>query len=148
MTLTISTPIIEFHRHGVARLSQAMARKLAAAVAGYADKSDLTEATVEDLLNYFPMRYEDRSNLARIADLTDGVEASLDLYVRVAGAFQVGKNRGPKAPPLYIFEVTAGDQPLSALPSIGARMDELIADGFGSMDFGVLARESVAEAHS
>ena len=64
------------------------------------------------------MRYEDRSNLARIADLTDGVEASLDLYVRVAGGFQVGKNRGPKAPPLYIFEVTASDPERTGKPVV------------------------------
>jgi len=38
------------------------ARKLALAVAGTANKHDAAEATVEDLLNYLPMRYEDRSN--------------------------------------------------------------------------------------
>jgi RecG-like helicase len=72
-------------------------------------KNDLTEATIEDLLNYFPMRYEDRSNLIQIDELSDGMEASVELYARVAGGFQVGKNRGPKAPPLFIFEITAGD---------------------------------------
>jgi ATP-dependent DNA helicase RecG len=109
MTLIISTPLIELHKHGIARLSQAMARKLAAAVAGYADKSDLTEATVEDLLNYFPMRYEDRSNMLSIDQLYDGLEASVELYARVSGGFQVGKNRAGKAPPLYIFEISGGD---------------------------------------
>ncbi len=64
------------------------------------------------------MRYEDRSNLARIADLREGTEASLELYVRVAGGFQVGKNRGPKQPPLYIFEVTASDPERTAKPVV------------------------------
>ncbi|MBX7172988.1 MAG: ATP-dependent DNA helicase RecG [Pyrinomonadaceae bacterium] len=107
--LGLNTQIIDFNEIGIAKLSKAMARKLAMAVANFANKTDASEATVEDLLNYFPMRYEDRSNLIQIDDLTNEMEASLDLYVRVAGGFRVGKNRGPKAPPLYIFEITAGD---------------------------------------
>jgi ATP-dependent DNA helicase RecG len=94
------------------------ARRLALALANVSGKSDAGEVSVEDLLNYLPMRYEDRSNLSRIADLADGVEASLDLYVRVAGGFQVGKNRGPKAPPLYIFEVTASDPERTGKPVV------------------------------
>jgi ATP-dependent DNA helicase RecG len=107
--LTLQTPIINFHEFKIAKLSSAMSRKLALAVANFANKTDASEATVEDLLNYFPMRYEDRSNLIQIDDLTNEMEASLDLYVRVAGGFRVGKNRGPKSPPLFIFEITAGD---------------------------------------
>ncbi len=109
MKLTLDTPIIEFHTHGISKLSAAMARKLAIAVAAESAKSDLTEATVEDLLNYFPMRYEDRSNLLQIDQLYDGIEASVELYARVSGGFQVGKNRGPKAPPLFIFEISGSD---------------------------------------
>lgn len=109
MKLTLNTPIIDFNELKIAKLSSAMAKKLALAVAGFANKTDASGATVEDLLNYFPLRYEDRSNLVQIDDLSQDMEASLDLYVRVAGGFRVGKNRGPKAPPLYIFEITAGD---------------------------------------
>jgi ATP-dependent DNA helicase RecG len=36
----------------------------------------------------------------------------------VAGGFQVGKNRGPKAPPLFIFEVTASDPERTAKPVV------------------------------
>ena len=86
-----------------------MSRKLAMAAANFANKTDLHDATVEDLLNYFPMRYEDRSNLIQIDQLYDGLEASLELYARVSGGFRVGKNRSPKAPALYIFEITASD---------------------------------------
>lgn len=109
MTLTLDTPIVEFHRHGISKLSAHMARKLATAVASEAAKADLTEATVEDLLNYFPMRYEDRSNLMPIDQLYDGIEASVELYTRVSGGYQVGRNRSPKAPPLYIFEISGSD---------------------------------------
>ena len=49
MRLTLDTPIIEFHQHGISKLTAPMARKLAAAVAGESAKSDLTQATVEDL---------------------------------------------------------------------------------------------------
>ncbi|HEX7314316.1 MAG TPA: ATP-dependent DNA helicase RecG [Pyrinomonadaceae bacterium] len=118
MSLTLDTPVLHLSEHGIARLGVQMSRRLALALAHVAGKSDAGEVTVEDLLNYLPMRYEDRSNMARIADLTDGVEASLDLYVRVAGGFQVGKNRGPKAPPLYIFEVTASDPERTGKPVV------------------------------
>lgn len=107
--LMLNTPIVELYRFGIPRFGQPTARKLGLALASLAAKTDATEAAVEDLLNYLPMRYEDRSNLARIENLSDGTEASLELYVRVAGGFQVGKNRSPKAPKLFIFEVTASD---------------------------------------
>jgi ATP-dependent DNA helicase RecG len=118
MPLTLDTPIIELHKHSVSKLTGAMSRKLAMAVAGESAKSDLTEATVEDLLNYFPMRYEDRSNLLHIDQLYDGIEASVELYVRVSGGFQVGKNRGPKAPPLFIFEISASDADRTKKPVV------------------------------
>jgi ATP-dependent DNA helicase RecG len=117
-TLTPETPVVELYRFGIPRFGQPTARKLALALASLAGKTDATEAIIEDLLNYLPMRYEDRSNMARISDLHDGLEASLELYVRVAGGFQVGKNRSPKAPPLYIFEITAGDPERTGKPVV------------------------------
>lgn len=117
-SITLNTPVISLHHCGIPRLGQPSARKLALALATLADKTDASEATVEDLLNYLPMRYEDRSNLARIHDLHDGMEASLELYVRVAGGFQVGKNRSPKQPPLYIFEITASDPQRTGKPVV------------------------------
>ena len=118
MALRLDTPIIELHKHAISKLSGAMARKLAMAVAGEAAKGDLTEATVEDLLNYFPMRYEDRSNLLPIDQLYDGIEASVELYARVSGGFQVGRNRSPKAPPLFIFEISASDAERTKKPVV------------------------------
>ena len=118
MALRLDTPIIELFQHDIAKLSANMARKLAQAVAGYADKSEPGDATVEDLLNYFPMRYEDRSNFLQIDQLYDGIEASVELYARVSGGFQVGKNRGPKQPPLYIFEVSGGDRERTRKPVV------------------------------
>ena len=118
MKLQLQTPLLELHQFDIVNLSPVMARKLAMAVATYTYKDDLTEATVEDLLNYFPMRYEDRSNMIQIEEIHDGLEASLELYARVAGGFQVGKNRGPKAPPLFIFEITAGDAERTRKPVV------------------------------
>ncbi len=116
--LSLDTPLVALHQIGISRFGSPTARKLALAVANVTGKRDAGETTVEDLLNYLPMRYEDRSNLTRISELRDGVEASLELYVRVAGGFQVGKNRGPKAPPLFIFEVTAGDPERTGKPVV------------------------------
>jgi ATP-dependent DNA helicase RecG len=118
MKISLTTPLIELHKFAVTNLSSAMARKLAMAVAGFAYKNDLSETTVEDLLNYFPMRYEDRSNFIQIDELITDTEASVELYVRVSGGFKVGKNRGPKAPPLYIFEITAGDAERTRKPVV------------------------------
>jgi len=117
-SLSLDTPVLSLTEFGISRLGPQTARKLALALANVTGKRDAAEATVEDLLNYLPMRYEDRSNMARIADLRDGFEASLELYVRVAGGFQVGKHRGPKAPPLFIFEVTAGDPEKTGKPVV------------------------------
>jgi ATP-dependent DNA helicase RecG len=116
--ITLDTSIVELYRFGIPRFGQTTARKLGLALASLSAKTDATEATVEDLLNYLPMRYEDRSNLARIENLSDGVEASLELYVRVAGGFQVGKNRGPKQPKLFIFEITASDPERTGKPVV------------------------------
>ncbi|MGI9106129.1 MAG: ATP-dependent DNA helicase RecG [Pyrinomonadaceae bacterium] len=116
--LTLDAPILALAGHGIPRFGQPTARRLALALASLSGKRDAGEAIVEDLLNYLPMRYEDRSNLTRIAELSDGVEASMELYVRVAGGFQVGKNRGPKQPPLFIFEITASDPERTAKPVV------------------------------
>ena len=118
MKLSLTTPIIELHKFEDIGLSNAMARKLAMAVAVFAYKNDLSETTVEDLLNYFPMRYEDRSNFVQIDELVAETEASVELFVRVSGGFKVGKNRSPKAPPLYIFEITAGDAERTRKPVV------------------------------
>lgn len=109
MSLSLQTPIIELHNHDIAKLSSFIARKLAIAVAGVAGKSDAAEATVEDLLNYFPMRYEDRSHLVTIDQLSPGTEASIELYTRSAGGFQVRNKRAPKQN-LFVYEISAGDR--------------------------------------
>jgi ATP-dependent DNA helicase RecG len=83
--IALNTPIEDLHQHKIARLGQNLARKLAAAVAAQANKKHFSEATVEDLLSYLPMRYEDRSHLARIKDLQDKMEATLELQVKHSG---------------------------------------------------------------
>ncbi len=116
--LSPSSTVLSLAKCGIPRFREPSARKLALALANLTGKRDVSEVTVEDLLHYLPMRYEDRSNLARISDLHDGMEASLELYVRVAGGFQVGKNRSAKAPPLFIFEITASDPERTGKPVV------------------------------
>ncbi len=118
MKLKLQTPLLDLHKFDIADLSSVMSRKLAMAVAVFANKSDLIEATVEDLLNYFPMRYEDRSNLIQIDEIYEGLEASVEIYTRVSGGFRVGKNRAKGAPPLYIFEVTGSDAERTRKPVV------------------------------
>jgi ATP-dependent DNA helicase RecG len=118
MPLTLDTRIVDLHRHGIAHLSQFMSKKLAAAVATFAEKVEPDEALVEDLLNYFPMRYEDRSAFLQIDQLYDGIEATVELYTRISGGYQVGKNRDRKRPPLYIFEVSGGDRERTRKPVV------------------------------
>ena len=52
MPIRLDTPLIEFHKQGVGKLSAQLSRKLALAVAANFGKSDAANATVEDLLNY------------------------------------------------------------------------------------------------
>ena len=117
-SIELKTPLIDLYKYEIAGLSSAMSRKLALAVAAYANKIEIYDATVEDLLNYFPMRYEDRSNFLQIDQLSVEMEASVELFVRVSGGFKVGKNRSPKAPPLYIFEITGGDAERTRKPVV------------------------------
>ncbi|HKG80943.1 MAG TPA: ATP-dependent DNA helicase RecG, partial [Pyrinomonadaceae bacterium] len=63
--------------------------------------------TIEDLLTYFPMRYEDRSRPASIQDLRADMEASLELTVTQAHGYPVKKGFG--RPQLFIFEVAGID---------------------------------------
>ena len=106
---SLDTPIAELYKYRLARLGQTLSHKLAVALASHFAKRNYNKATVEDLLSYLPLRYEDRSNPARISDLTEGMEASLELYVKVAGGFQVRSRPSRGRSRLFIFEITATD---------------------------------------
>ncbi|HSK63680.1 MAG TPA: ATP-dependent DNA helicase RecG [Pyrinomonadaceae bacterium] len=105
--ISLNTRIEDLHSFRIARLGEQLSRKLASALAAPANKRNAGEATVEDLLNYLPMRYEDRSHPAALKDLTDGMEASLELMVHRAHGYEVRKGYGRAR--LFIFEVTAFD---------------------------------------
>ncbi len=82
MKITLGTPIIELHRHRISNLSAGMARKLATAVAANTGNANVDSTTVEDLLNYLPSRYEDRSNFLPLNKIQAGDEAAAELFVR------------------------------------------------------------------
>jgi ATP-dependent DNA helicase RecG len=103
--ISLNTPIEDLHNFGIARLGPVLSRKLAAALANQTHKKTSAEAIVEDLLTYFPMRYEDRLRPAQIKDLQEGMEASLDLTVVNAHGYPVNRGRGYGRPQLFIFEV-------------------------------------------
>ena len=106
--ISLNTPIEDLHSFRIARLGDQLSHKLALALASHANKRNAADVTVEDLLNYLPMRYEDRSHPAAIKDLSEGLEASLELLVHRAHGYEVrkGYRRGAR---LFIFEVTAYD---------------------------------------
>ena len=107
--ISLDTPVEDLHKFRIARLGENPSRKLASAIASQVHKRNRSEATIEDLLTYLPMRYEDRSRTAAIRDLQDGLEASLDLTVTHAHGYPVrGKANFGKAR-LFIFEVSASD---------------------------------------
>ncbi len=115
---SLSTPIVDLYKYRLAHFGQTLSHKLALALKSQFGKKTSAEVTVEDLLNYLPMRYEDRSHPALIRDLTEGKQASLELVVKVAGGYQV-KTRGSfNRSRLFIFEVTATDPERSGRPVV------------------------------
>ena len=111
--ISLNTSIEDLHSFKIARLGPVLSRKLAKALAAQTYKKTSAAVTVEDLLNYFPMRYEDRSHPALIKDLKEGVEASLELTVTHAHGYAVRNQRGYGRPQLYIFEVAGIDGPMT-----------------------------------
>ncbi|HKR15034.1 MAG TPA: ATP-dependent DNA helicase RecG [Pyrinomonadaceae bacterium] len=107
--ISLDTPVEDLHKFRIARLGEVLSRKLASALGTQVHKRNRSEVTVEDLITYLPMRYEDRSRTAAIRDLQDGLEASLDLTVTQAHGYPVRGKGGFARPKLYIFEVKAID---------------------------------------
>jgi ATP-dependent DNA helicase RecG len=106
--ISLNTSIEDLHKFRIARLGGQLSHKLALALASHTNKRSAADVTVEDLLNYLPMRYEDRSHPATIRDLADGMEASLELIVLRAHGYEIRKGYG-RGPRLFIFEVKAHD---------------------------------------
>ncbi|HKO60030.1 MAG TPA: ATP-dependent DNA helicase RecG [Pyrinomonadaceae bacterium] len=107
--LSLRTPIEELQKFAIGRLGPTLSHKLALALANHLNRRNPNDVTVEDLLNYLPMRYEDRLRPARIRDLKPNVEASLELQVRVSGGYEVSGRRSVRRSRLFIFEVSATD---------------------------------------
>jgi ATP-dependent DNA helicase RecG len=101
--LKLSTPLYQLHLHEIPRVATKTAQKLAAGVAAAVGEPNALRVTVDDLLNYLPMRYEDRSNLTRIRELDHNGFATIEVEVRIAGTYAV---KGGK---LRIFEFSGVD---------------------------------------
>jgi ATP-dependent DNA helicase RecG len=116
---SLSTPVQDLYKYRLARFGQTLSHKLASALKSHFGKKSSAEVTVEDLLGYLPMRYEDRSHPARIRDLTEGMQASLELEVKVAGGYQVRNRRSSFGRSrLFIFEVSATDPQRTGRPVV------------------------------
>jgi ATP-dependent DNA helicase RecG len=101
--LKLTTPIYELHLHEIPRVAMKTALRLAEGVAASMTPANAQRATIDDLIHYLPMRYEDRSNLAHIRDLQNGMWATIEVEVRIAGTYAV---KGGK---LRIFEISGTD---------------------------------------
>ena len=108
-SISLDTRILDLPGARIPRFGQQSARQLALALTEVSPGKDISNVTVEDLLTYLPARYEDRSSMVEIRHLYHGLEASLDLTVRIAGGFQV-RNRRSFKQQLYKFEISAVDQ--------------------------------------
>jgi ATP-dependent DNA helicase RecG len=115
---SLNTPVEDLYKYRLARFGQTLSQRLALALKSQLGKKTSAEVVVEDLLDYLPMRYEDRSHPARIRDLTEGMEASLELEVKVAGGYQVRNRRSFSRSNLFIFEVTATDPERTGRPVV------------------------------
>ena len=60
-----------------------------------------------------------------------------------AGAFEASFELTMARKDVRLMIETAGDLPLAVLPSLAARMDAVIAEGFGASDFAVIAKDAV-----
>src|SRR6266403_3226455 len=107
--ISLETRILDLVDARIPRFGQQRSRQLALGLAEVSPGKDSASVSVEDLLNYLPARYEDRSSMVEIRHLFHGREASLDLTVRVAGGYQV-RNRRSLKQQLFIFKIGATDQ--------------------------------------
>ncbi len=130
-SISLNTRILDLSEARIPRFGQQSARQLALALTEVSPGKDIATVTVEELLNYLPARYEDRSSMVEIRHLYHGLEASLELTVRVAGGYQV-RNRRSLKQRLCIFEISASDQQRSGRPVIvwwfvsGARAHQIL----------------------
>ncbi len=102
--LSLQMPLVRLHQCRIPRVGPQRARALAAALADFLGLPDPQRVTVEDLLLYLPLRYEDRSHLARIVELRENMWASIEVVVRVTSSYAV------KGGQLTIFELSASDE--------------------------------------
>jgi len=109
-SISLGTRILDLPNLGFGHMGLLTARKLAAGVATISTGKDINQVTVEDLLHYLPMRYEDRSKLTSIRDLSEGIETSLELFVKLSGGKQVGGWRRSFKQRLYKFQISATDR--------------------------------------
>src|SRR5437588_5950163 len=107
--VSLDTRVLDLPSSDVPRLGPNTARKLALGLAGLSPGKDISTVNVEDLLRCSPQRYDDRSSLACIRDLSNYREASLELFVKIAGGYQVRSKRS-FSQRLYIFEISATDR--------------------------------------
>ncbi|MGQ9897273.1 MAG: ATP-dependent DNA helicase RecG [Acidobacteriota bacterium] len=103
--LSLATPLVELPAY-LRGIGAATAEKLASELSSLIGKLSPAEITVEDLLLYLPFRYENRSQLPQVCDLTPGQSASVLVEVGVAASYPIRTKQGK---PLTMFEFIGWD---------------------------------------
>src|SRR5438093_585934 len=96
--------------------------------------------TVEDLLHYLPLRYEDRRQFARIADLRAGMK------IAVAGQVAVAGLRRARRMSLYEIRLDDGSGRLKALWFNQPFLRDSLLKGRRAVLFGIVERDSYGGA--
>jgi len=96
--------------------------------------------TVEDLLHYLPLRYEDRRQFARIADLRSGMK------IAVAGQVAVAGLRRARRMTLYEIRLDDGSGRLKALWFNQPFLRDTLLKGRRAVLFGTVERDSYGGA--
>ena len=96
--------------------------------------------TVEDLLHYLPLRYEDRRQFARIADLRSGMK------IAVAGTITVAGLRRARRMTLYEIRLDDGSGRLKALWFNQPFLRDTLLKGRRAVLFGTVERDSYGGA--
>ncbi len=139
VSISLDTRILDLAVSGISRFGPQTASKLALALTEVSPGKEVNNVNVGDLLNYLPMRYEDRSGMVEIRHLYHGLEASLDLTVRVAGGYPV-RNRpinvgpGPRSSSGGLFPAPARNRLFSTTRSASSleRASLLLENGNGT----------------
>ena len=120
MAVRLDTPILELHRHAIAHSFGVICRKSLHWRSRRLQTKYPADATVEDLRNYFPMRYEIGRTFCRSTSF-DGIELPSNFYgVSGATALASTRNRDSRSRPSTFSKSRAPTVSVTQKPSLSS----------------------------